>query len=105
MANQYRRLPNMGGTPREVSEVVNNLVEGKINSTGAFQLTASSTTTVINDLRVNPSSVILWTPQSSNAAQELTHLYLSSIGKQTFTITHRSNSHTDDILFHYAVLG
>ena len=105
MANQYRRLPNMGGTPREVSEVVNNLVEGKINSTGVLNLTASSTTTVVNDLRVNPNSVILWTPKSSNAAQELTHLYLSSVGKQTFTLTHRSNSNTSDIIFHYVVLG
>ena len=105
MANQYRRLPNMGCTPREVAEVVNNLVEGKINSTGAFQLTASSTTTTVSDLRVNPNSVILWTPKSANAAQELSHLYLSSVGKQTFTLTHRSNSNTSDILFHYAVLG
>jgi len=105
MSNQYRKLPNMGGTPREVAEVVNNLVEGKVNSTGAFQLTASSTTTTIIDYRVSENSVILWTPKSADAAQELSHLYLSSVGKQTFTLTHRSNSHTDDILFHYAVLG
>jgi hypothetical protein len=95
----------MGGTPREVSEVVNNLVEGKINSTGVLNLTASSTTTVVSDLRVNPNSVILWTPKSASAAQELTHLYLSSVGKQTFTLTHRSNSNTSDIIFHYVVLG
>lgn len=105
MVNQYRKLPNMGGTPREVAEVVNNLVEGKVNSTGAFQLTASSTTTTIIDYRVSENSVILWTPKSSDAAQELSHLYLSSVGKQTFTLTHRSNANTDTILFHYAVLG
>jgi hypothetical protein len=105
MSNQYRKLPNMGGTPREVAEVVNNLVEGKVNSTGAFQLTESSTTTTIIDYRVSENSVILWTPKSQKAAQELSHLYLSSVGKQTFTITHRSNSNTSDILFHYAVLG
>tara|TARA_R110001606_G_C15337481_1_gene646214 strand:+ start:1026 stop:1343 length:318 start_codon:yes stop_codon:yes gene_type:complete len=105
VANQYRKLPNLGGTPREVAEVVNNLVEGKVNSTGVFQLSASSTTTTIEDLRVNPNSVILWTPKSSNAAQELTHLYLSVVGKQTFTLTHRSNANTGDIIFHYAVFG
>jgi hypothetical protein len=30
----YRKLNWQGGTPREVSEIVNNLVEGKSNNTG-----------------------------------------------------------------------
>ena len=30
MANfNFRKLPFIGGTPRQISEVVNNLVEGK----------------------------------------------------------------------------
>jgi hypothetical protein len=105
MANQYRNLPKQGGTPRQISEVVNNIMDGKINSTGVLNLTENSTTTVVSDLRVGPESVIVWTPKSISAAQEITHMYLSSVGKQTFTLTHRSNASTSDIIFHYAVIG
>lgn len=69
MANQYRRLPNPGGTPREVAEVVNNLVEGKINSTGTVTLaTGGATTTTLIDRRIGPDSVILFMPVSVAAA-------------------------------------
>ena len=69
MANQYRRLQNMGGTPREVAEVVNNLVEGKINSTGDITLAnAGATTTILKDKRIGPDSVILFEPITLSAA-------------------------------------
>ena len=69
MANQYRRLPNMGGTPREVAEVVNNLVEGKLNSTGTITLdTGGATTTTLLDRRIGADSVILFAPASLSAA-------------------------------------
>ena len=69
MANQYRRLPNLGGTQREVAEVVNNLVEGKINSTGSITLaTGGATTTTLTDRRIGPDSVILFMPVSIAAA-------------------------------------
>ena len=69
MANQYRRLPNLGGTQREVAEVVNNLVEGKINSTGTVTLaTGGATTTTLTDRRIGPDSVILFMPVSVAAA-------------------------------------
>lgn len=69
MANQYRRLQNMGGTPREVAEVVNNLVEGKINSTGDITLAnAGATTTILKDKRIGPDSVILFEPVTVSAA-------------------------------------
>ncbi len=63
MANQYRVLPYQGGTPREISEVVNNVMEGKINSTGSFTLaTGGATTTTITDRRIGADSVILFMP-------------------------------------------
>ena len=69
MTNQYRRLPNLGGTQREVAEVVNNLVEGKINSTGSITLaTGGATTTTLTDRRIGPDSVILFMPLSISAA-------------------------------------
>lgn len=69
MANQYRRLQNMGGTPREVAEVVNNVMEGKINSTGEVTLaTGGATTTTLIDRRIGPDSIILFAPNSVSAA-------------------------------------
>ena len=69
MANQYRRLPNQGGTPREIAEVVNNLVEGKLNSTGTVTLaTGGATTTTLLDRRIGSDSVILFAPSSLSAA-------------------------------------
>jgi hypothetical protein len=69
MANQYRVLPKEGGNPRQISEVVNNAMEGKINSTGEFTLdTGGATSTVIYDRRIGPDSVILFMPTSLSSA-------------------------------------
>lgn len=69
MANQYRNLPKQGGTPRQISEVVNNILEGKINSTGTVTLAASgATTTLLEDVRIGPDSVILFEPITLSAA-------------------------------------
>jgi len=44
MRDMYRKLPMLGGQPREVAEVVNNLIEGKTNNTGDITLVASGAT-------------------------------------------------------------
>jgi hypothetical protein len=68
----YRKLNPAGGTPREISEVVNNLVEGKSNNTGTITLaTDNATTTTINDERIGFDSVILITPVTENAGNNL----------------------------------
>ena len=55
----YRKLNWQGGTPREVSEIVNNLVEGKSNNTGEITLnTGWATTTTIYDERIGYNSYI-----------------------------------------------
>ena len=51
--DMYRKLNWLGAEPREISEVVNNLVEGKSNNTGDITLAASgATTTTIYDERI-----------------------------------------------------
>ena len=65
----YRKLAWQGGEPREVAEVVNNLVEGKSNNTGEITLAASgATTTTIYDERIGYNSVILLMPITASAA-------------------------------------
>ena len=101
----FRKLPFMGGTARQVSEVVNNLVEGKINATGSVTLTNSATSTTVTDLRASADSVIIFMPKSSASATELYGgtMYVSAQAKQSFTITHDNNSNSRN--FSYIIIG
>ena len=102
----FLRLPQAGGTPREVSSAVNLLLEGKLNSTGSFTLTASATSTTVTDLRAGSSSVVLYTPITANASAEVGNgtIYISARNKQNFVITHANNGQTDRN-FIYVVIG
>ena len=65
----YRKLPKIGGDPRSVAEIVNNLVEGKSNNTGDITLAASSAvSTTIYDERIGYNSYIGLEPISQTAA-------------------------------------
>lgn len=65
----YRKLPQNDSNPREIAEVVNNLVEGKSNNTGTITLaTGNATTTTLYDERIGGNSVILLMPFSASAA-------------------------------------
>lgn len=71
MRDMYRKLPQIGGTPREVAEVVNNLIEGKSNNTGEITLaTGNATTTTIYNERIGFNSIILLAPISANAGSD-----------------------------------
>ena len=85
--NQFKRLANQGGNPRQVAEVVNRVLDGGLNSTGSVTLQTSSATTVVSDVRVGENSVITFMPKDTNAAAELTALYVSARTNGTFTIT------------------
>lgn len=66
---QYRKLNPAGSQPREISEVVNNLVDGKSNNVGTVTLnTGWATTTTIYDERIGYGSIILLSP-STDAAE------------------------------------
>ena len=67
-SDMYRKLPWRGGNPREIAEVVNNLVEGKSNNTGFITLdTGWALTTTLFDERIGNNSVILLAPSSDSA--------------------------------------
>ena len=68
----YRKLNYAGAEPREVAEVVNNLVEGKSNNTGEITLASSgANTTTIYDERIGYNSVILLMATTASAANAL----------------------------------
>lgn len=100
----FRLLPPQGGNPRQISEVVNNLMNGKSNNIGTVTLAQSSATTTLTDARIGVESVILFTPTSSHAASEMAHLYISAQTSGEATITHRNTGHSD-LHFQYVIIG
>lgn len=103
MRDMYRKLPYQGADPRSISEVVNNLVEGKSNNTGDFTTTQSSTTSTIYDERIGYNSVILFTPMNDKGAAEMANLYVQTLNKGSAVIHH--GSHNFDCIFKYIVVG
>jgi len=88
---------------RDTSDVVNNILAGKLNAVGTFTVTNSATTTVVADYRVGKESVILLMPTTSYAAAELATTYVSTRAKNSFTVTHASA--TTSRIFDYVVIG
>lgn len=98
---QYRRLNPSGATPREISEVVNNLVNGKSNNVGDITLsTGWSTTTTIYDERIGYNSYIGVVPVSSaafadripsGAISDSTSQYITTASPFTFDTQDVSN--------------
>lgn len=87
---------------RFLAEEIQNILDGKINATGSVTLTASVATTTLSDRRIGPSSAILFSPTTANAAAEA--LYVTAQGDGTATLNHANNAQTDRT-YNYAVLG
>ena len=67
--SQYLNLNPSGGTPREISNVVNNIMSGKTNNTGYVTLNTSTVTqTTIFDERIGHDSAIILIPTSAPSA-------------------------------------
>jgi len=49
--SRYRRLQPQYATTREIAEITNQILTGKINNTGEMELNDSATSTTINDER------------------------------------------------------
>jgi hypothetical protein len=99
----FRILNPAGSTPREISEVVNNAMNGKTNNTGSITLaTGGATSTVIYDERIGFDSVVLLTPTTSGSSGYA--YYVDTNAKGSITIRHAANS-TAGRTFRYLVVG
>lgn len=101
--NRYRKLNPSGADPREISEVVNNLVDGKSNNVGDFTTTPNQTTSTIYNERIGFNSAIIFTPMDDKAASEMAKLYVGTRSKGSVVIQHDSNAHVCQ--FMYIVVG
>lgn len=94
---------------KKVIRSVQQLGSGRSNAHGTVTLTVSVATTVVTVSQtglITPSSTVLLGPTTAAAAAEQAsgNLYVSSIGTDTFTITH-TNSVTAGRTFRWAVHG
>lgn len=101
-----RTLPLTGGTPRDVAQAVNSILQGKINSVGTVTLTAGAGTTTVNNPLVTANSFIDFRPQTANAAAiALPYVLKANITEGTsYVITHANDANADKT-FVVAILG
>ena len=99
----FRTLNYSGASPREISEVVNNAMNGKTNNTGSITLAVGgATSTVINDERIGFDSVVLLTPITSTSSGYA--YYIDTNAKGSITIRHAANV-VAGRTFKYVVVG
>jgi hypothetical protein len=94
---------------KKIVLAIQQLAAGRSNATGTVTLATGAATTVVAPTQsgvIAPGSTPILTPITANAATEVGNgtMYVSSVGKDTFTITH-ANSATTGRTFLYAVLG
>ena len=64
----FKTLPQFGSDPRNVAEVVRQIMNGKTNNTGTVTLaTGNATTTTLYDERISPDTKIVLVPFSAVA--------------------------------------
>lgn len=88
---------------------IQQLAAGRSNAVGRVTLTVSSATTVVTPTQsglIAPLSEVQLTPASASAATEWGNgtIWVSSVGKDTFTITH-ANSAVADRLVMWSIHG
>lgn len=101
MANQYRNLPKQGGTPRQISEVVNNILEGKINSTGEFTIPSGTTELTVTDRRASVNSIILLVSIGGDGSHS--HPWIKTRNNGSFVVGSGNNGHPHG--FGYVIIG
>ena len=87
---------------RDIVNVVNQILQGKLNNSDTVTLQANVGETVVPDSRVTPASVILLTPLTASATGA--SAYVSARTNGSFKISHFS-APAADCEFAYAVFG
>ncbi len=82
-------LPAAGATPRQTTQAVNQLIEGRGNATYQITLT-TGTETIITDRRIVEGGAPFFTPATASAAAELAAgtMYVGTIEPGRYIITH-----------------
>ena len=89
MSNQFLNvplsMPDNSQHLRLVSSTLNNVMDGKLNSTGTITLNASATSTTLTDARIGGDSVIVFMPITANGKTAENNLFVSA--RDSYTLT------------------
>jgi len=88
----YRVLQPDGASARQIAEIVNQAMRGKLNATTTASLRANETTTTLTWADINPGSFIGFCPLTPAAATASTSLYVSSRVRGQAILTHDAQS-------------
>jgi spore germination protein GerM len=88
--------------PAKFAIAIQQLFAGRSDANGAVTLT-TGTTTVVSAPNVAAQSAVFLSARSASAAAALAGAFISSVGKQTFTITHAAGA--ADRSFFWVALG
>ena len=86
----------------KMADVVNNILQGKLNNNGVVTLAANSATTTLTDARIGPNSTISLMPTTANAVAE--NVYFSTFANGSCVLNHTNNAQTDRA-YSYTVIG
>ena len=107
MTQNFLKVPtftdNQDEQNRLTANAINNILDGKINSTGTFTTIGTKTLETVIDARCGGNSVVLWSPLTVDAAGEMTHMWLAATRNGEFDIGHRN--HSKNVLCKYVIIG
>ena len=92
--------------PAKFALSLQQLAAGRSNAAGSVTLAAGAASTTVSAENCAPQSAVFLFPKTANAGAAIAagSLFISSVGKQSFTISHANNAQTDRSFF-YVCLG
>jgi len=90
--------------PRNFAIAIQQLFQGRSYAVGVCTLAAGATSTVVAAPNCAAASQVFLFPTTADAAAALASTFISSVGQQTFTVSHANNAQVDRI-FAYVALG
>jgi hypothetical protein len=92
--------------PAKFAIAIQQLYAGRSNAAGSVTLEAGAASTVVKAPNCAPQTSVFLFPKTANGAAALAAgtTFISSVGKQSFTISHANNAQTDRSFF-YVCLG
>lgn len=101
-----RDWPDLRDWLRQVADVGNNIMDGKINSCFTVTLTANAATTSVSNARIRANAALLLMPTTANAAAALANVYQTYPNvTDGIAILNHSNNAQADRTFRVACLG
>tara|TARA_B100001248_G_scaffold260301_1_gene248144 strand:+ start:2935 stop:3249 length:315 start_codon:yes stop_codon:yes gene_type:complete len=99
--SNFRILNPVLATTRQIAEILNNTVNGKLNCIGEFTISSGTTTTTVTDPRASKDSMIFFTGLNNTITNS--NPFISTRNNGSFVVTH--SSHGSNVVVGYAIIG